>query len=219
MVESAEFAAVFAAENAAGIEEGIEAANAAAIAEIEAAAIAEIEAANAAAIAEIEAANAAAIAEYELMPHDLQDLHFDDERTMTILKASKTRCLDPNEWDALICDMELRDCKTIGEIPAETEGLYLLDFNENYQDLNTWEIVGEAILRHTDYGRGLMVESGSVSTTIKMWNDEHQVLKREMVWRQEEERPIMFVHYWMEDEFDWGNDEGDLEEEDNGEEE
>lgn len=136
--------------------------------------------------------------------------------TMRILKASKTRCLDVNEWDALICDMDLRNCKTKGEIPEATEGLYLLDFKENYQDLNTWEVMGEAIVRRTDYGRGIMVESGSVSTTIEMLYGKHpdQVLKREMVWRDEEGRPIMFVHYWMEDEFDWGDDEGDLEEED-----
>lgn len=72
---------------------------------------------------------------------------------MRILRRSETRRLDLNEWDSLISDMGLREYKTKGEIQEETEGVYLLDFKQNFQDLNTWEVVGEVTLEHNDWPR------------------------------------------------------------------
>ncbi|KAG7597924.1 hypothetical protein ISN44_As06g022340 [Arabidopsis suecica] len=105
-----------------------------------------IEAENDAAIA---AAFAAQMAERELLPYNLQDLR----HTLRILRRSETRRLDLNEWDSLISDMGLREYKTKGEIQEETEGVYLLDFKQNFQDLNTWEVVGEVTLEHNDWPR------------------------------------------------------------------
>ncbi|CAH8253190.1 unnamed protein product [Arabidopsis lyrata] len=109
-----------------------------------------IEAENDAAIA---AAFAEQMAERELLPYNLQDLR----HTLRILRRSETRRLDLNEWDSLISDMGLREYKTKGEIQEETEGVYLLDFKQNFQDLNTWEVVGEVTLEHNDW---LMIYGG-----------------------------------------------------------
>lgn len=117
--------------------------------------------------AAIAAAFAEQMAERELLPYNLQDLRryevdvnlytfchvWFESDTLRILRRSQTRRLDLNEWDSLISDMGLREYKTKGEIQEETEGVYLLDFKQNFQDLNTWEVVGEVTLEHNDWPR------------------------------------------------------------------